>query len=182
MRKLTIEEASAAYNVHHTTLRRWIKSGRLSRQEAPGKHGRRLLIDEDQLRAALGQRPAEENDTLAHAEHTPGDNAPPTQDYAENRPNADAPIVELDRATAMSTYNERLIAPWVAHVSELQRTVISQAEELGSLRARLEHAEARIAELQTPRETPTPSEGAPLNEGKQQARKAKRWWEVWRRG
>lgn len=188
MRKLTLAEASNLYDLHHTTLRRWVKSGRLSRQEIPGKHGSRLVVDEDELLKLLGiSAISPSNGNGAESEHTQNgkhadalhilEDVERTHAYAE--PTQADPtqaqvltLSELERANAMAEYNTKLVAPWVAQVTELHTAVIAQAEEIGKLKARLEAANERIAQLEEPA---TPDEKSPA------PAPHRTWWKVWQR-
>src|SRR3954471_21880427 len=142
MAQLSVREAAAQLGVHPTRVTQWVASGRIRADWVDGPHGRVRLISDDALAAArreLGCREAD--DASAQA-------ADPSSEEAEA--NADL----LARARAVESYTAGLattaIAPAVSRLVETIEQLIREngdlREEVGSLKARLEAAEATVAE------------------------------------
>jgi len=142
MAQLSVREAAAQLGVHPTRVTQWVASGRIRADWVDGPHGRVRLISDDALAAArreLGCREADD----ASAQATD-----PSSEEAEA--NADL----LARARAVESYTAGLattaIAPAVSRLVETIEQLIREngdlREEVGSLKARLEAAEATVAE------------------------------------
>ena len=159
---VSIDQAAAALNVSPSTVRRWVKEGRLpaDRVATPQGHVFRVHL------------PAEGTETPATEASKVGSAAPST-----------APVVapSAERAEAMAAYNAALVAPLVAELAQTRVRMLEQAdriadqaEQIGALRAQLEQARDTIRTLEAhqthtasnlgaePGEpTPEPSEPSP---------------------
>src|SRR5215211_3652380 len=142
MAQLSVREAAAQLGVHPTRVTQWVASGRIRADWVDGPHGRvRLISDEalDAVRRELGCRDADDGSL-----QTPN----PSSEEAEG--NADL----LARARAVESYTTGLattaIAPAVSRLVETIEQLIREngdlREEVGSLKARLEAAEATVDE------------------------------------
>jgi hypothetical protein len=127
--------------VSPSTVRRWVKEGRLRSQKVTTPQGYVFRVH---LPAEPAPAPAA---------------APAMEDVKAGAPAPSAePAVALsmERAGAMAVYNASLIAPLVAELSETRVRLVAQAEEVGSLRAQLAAANERIRMLESPEPEPTP--------------------------
>ncbi len=136
----TLQEAAAVLGVSLNTLRRKIRSGEVAaeRVRRPQGYVWRVELPEDQPagQQSAGTLPLEAPGTLQQQ----------------------AP--DLQRAEAMASYSRALLEPLVARLAEQEQIIREQAEDLGRLRAELEHArEGPTARHQTATDARGTAEG-----------------------
>jgi len=142
MAQLSVREAAAQLGVHPTRVMQWVASGRIRADWVDGPHGRVRLISDDALAAARRELGCQEAD----------DASPQTMDPSSEEAEANADL--LARARAVESYTAGLattaIAPAVSRLVETIEQLIREngdlREEVGSLKARLEAAEATVDE------------------------------------
>ena len=162
----TISDAARAAGVHPHTIRKRIKAGKLQATKVEGPNGPEYRIPIDavhQLAAEVveakvaGAHPQHAGSAAPSAARTaawPAGSAPTVNDFesappsaaAGPRAGAAAPSIDsgtvalaVARAQEMAAYTQRLLEPLQGHLRE-------QAEEIGRLKAELEHAREAIAE------------------------------------
>lgn len=165
---LTLRHAAARTGLSATTLRRYIKSGRLPARLIPGRYGPEYVVDDDDLRQAelLGEGPddalPEDDDVLetpdrpttALATRAGLDAAPAHHDamadyvpgllFRELTMKHEQLLVQFGmlRVSGQQLYEARRTATELALVRD------RHAREIGELKARLRQAELEIAARQ----------------------------------
>jgi excisionase family DNA binding protein len=142
MAQLSVREAAAQLGVHPTRVTQWVASGRIRADWVDGPHGRVRLISDEALDAARRELGCREAD----------DASPQTTDPSLEEAEGNADL--LARARAVESYTAGLattaIAPAVSRLVETIEQLIREngdlREEVGSLKARLEAAEATVDE------------------------------------
>ena len=131
----TLQEAAGILGVSLNTLRRRIEAGqvRAERVERPQGHVWRVHLDGVQD----ADRPAGQN-----AAGTLPQDAPSTLQQTP---------AELMRAEAMAAYTRSILEPLVARLAEQEAVIRDQAEQVGSLRARLDQAREQLRALEAPK-------------------------------
>jgi excisionase family DNA binding protein len=156
---VSVDEAAQALGVAPSTIRRWVKTGRLTSERVSRPQGYVVLV---QLPDAVG--PTTEGDS-------PSQQLPTAAPSQISTAPAIAARGEVERAEAMASYAAMLTAPLVKQITD-------QAEQLGRLAAELEQARATIVALQVPREEQeigtTLSPVSPVDQVEPPAR---RWWQ-----
>ena len=143
---MSIDQAAAVLKVSPSTVRRWVKEGRVrsERVTTPQGHAFRVYLDR-QVPPLEGSTPP-----AGEAPSVPSDReeAAPFMDPA-------APP-SMERAEAMVKYNEALIAPLVAELAGTRIQLVAQADRIaelarenGTLTERLAHVERERDGLMT---------------------------------
>lgn len=145
---LPLPDAAARLGLSQSALRRRLRSGKARGERRPTSSGFMWWVSVD------GGTPTDERGAP-----TPPRTPTATQDARPPGPTTLA--VQAARAEEMARYSHELLSPVLARLE-------AQAEELGHVRAQLEHARARIAELET-RSAPPAGEH----------RAGRRWWRRW---
>lgn len=157
---LTITAAAARAGVHPNTIRRMVRSGRLSGLLMKGRHGDTWLIDAAELERVMGGGPEHTGATPAQ----PQPDAPPSPPPGPTRGDAPEPVagaattpaalvdLSLDRARALERYTHSLMAPLVDLLREREAAIESrealirrQAERIGRLEREVELLRERAA-------------------------------------
>jgi len=107
---VSVQEAATALGVSVNTIRRWIKGGRIPHEKLATPAGYAYRVYPQRV--------------------------PP----AGTRREVPALAPDLQRAEAMASYSRSLLEPLVARLAEQEQIIREQAEDLGRLRAELEHA------------------------------------------
>jgi excisionase family DNA binding protein len=174
---LTIGQAASRLGVSPSTVRRWVRSGRLRSERVTVGDGFEYRIPAEGLEAVTAS-------TNPSAE--PATN-PSTEPPTNGSTNASAPAIleaSVERSTALAAYNAQLLGPLTLVIERQQDTIRQQAEQIGSLRAQLAAAEERIRGLDAPR----PREGQDPGDGAVQASTrasprpgpdGRSWWQRW---
>jgi excisionase family DNA binding protein len=143
---VTIDQAAVSLGVSPSTVRRWVKSGRIKSERVVRPQGYVVLVD-------LPERAP----STPSAEH-------PLQVGAQLPTAAGAGV---ERADAMATY----LASYAAKVVEPHlATIRQQAEEIGRLKAELEHIRRQPAETATEPTTGSKAVSEPAT---------RPWWRRW---
>jgi len=160
---MTLRLAAARTGLSATTLRRYIKAGRLKARLMPGRYGPEYVVDEDDLRAAdlldVRRRPEPASAALAPAtpvavspQSAPAADAVPGLLYRELLMKHEHLLVQFGmlRVSGQQLYEIRQDAERKAVEARQAALELSQirdrhAREIGALKARLRQAELEIA-------------------------------------
>lgn len=136
---LTIGQAASALGVSPSTVRRWVRSGRLLSDQVAVGDGFEYRIPMGGLEAVKGSA----NPCMDPTVNGSMD--------ASRPPILDVPI---ERSAALAAYNAQLVAPLTAVIERRHETIVSQAEKLesqaktiGRQGAELERATSAIVAL-----------------------------------
>ncbi len=140
---LTIGQAASMLGVSPSTVRRWVRSGRLRSDQVMAGDGFEYRIPAEALEARKGS---------ANPCTTPSLEAT-VNGFTEG---VAAPILDasVERSAALAAYNAQLIAPLTAVIEQQSATIVSQAERLeaqaetiGRQTAELERAASAVVAL-----------------------------------
>jgi len=191
---VTIDQAAAILNTSPSTVRRWVKEGKVrsERVTTPQGHAFRVHLDghAPSVETSNGRRPS-------------GESAPAVPPVMESA-TASMAAPSIERAEAMTRYNEALLAPLVAelaaarlglltqadHIAELARENGTLAERLAGLERVMDAAVAHAAELEArlatsvppavpdpkPDPFPQPSPPSPNVGPRRRVPRWRRWW------
>lgn len=159
----TISEAAELLGVHPNTLRKRIRKGTLPAMLLYGPTGREYRIDAAAVLAQVAQTPLSqrhsrqpdstrsavsvsvpisqpdspiETDRLKESVTSQTPPSLPPSAPAPTEPPGGTALQTLARAREMAAYTEQILAPYMAKIEQ-------QAEEIGRLKAQLEHAQER---------------------------------------
>ena len=116
---MSVQEAATALDVSVNTIRRWIKDGRIPHEKLTTPAGFAYRVYPQRVPPTGTRR---EVPAVGTPREVP----------------ALAP--DIQRAEAMASYSRSLLEPLVARLAEQEQIIREQAEDLGRLRAELEHA------------------------------------------
>jgi len=116
---VSVQEAATALDVSVNTIRRWIKDGRIPHEKLTTPAGFAYRVYPQRVAPTGTPR---EVPLIGTPREVP----------------ALAP--DIQRAEAMASYSRSLLEPLVARLAEQEQIIREQAEDLGRLRAELEHA------------------------------------------
>ena len=116
---MSVQEAATALDVSVNTIRRWIKDGRIPHEKLTTPAGFAYRVYPQRVAPTGTPR---EVPLIGTPREVP----------------ALAP--DIQRAEAMASYSRSLLEPLVARLAEQEQIIREQAEDLGRLRAELEHA------------------------------------------
>jgi excisionase family DNA binding protein len=136
---LTIQEASQVLNVSPTTIRRWVKEGKIPSERVSRPQGYVVLVH------LPGNSVAHTgNGASAHA-HPPSAGQIPVPSPASGQLST-AGLAETERAEAMAVYSARLLQPLVDRLADQEQPIREYAERLGQQTERLKIQEERLLE------------------------------------
>ncbi len=137
---MSVQEAATSLGVSVNTIRRWIKGGRIPHEKLATPAGYAYRVYPGRVPPTGTRR---EVPLMGTPREVP----------------ALAP--DLQRAEAMARYSRALLEPLVARLAEQEQIIREQAEDLGRLRAELEHArEGPTARHQTATDAREAAEGS----------------------
>ena len=162
---MTLRQAAEKTGLSATTLRRYIKAGRLRARLIPGRYGPEYVVDDDDLHAAgLDGRGGSDNEESTALARNPGNGETsvrmvPAQDmvpgllYRELMMKHEHLLVQYGmlRVSGRQLYEVRQAAEQKAEqarqaAAELRRTRDRHARETGGLKTELRRAELELAE------------------------------------
>jgi len=136
---LTIGQAASALGVSSSTVRRWVRSGRLHSDQVAVGDGfeyRILLEGLEGLEGVKGSaNPFMEPTAEAVANGSMDASVSPIMDAS------------MERSVALAAYNAQLVAPLAAVIERQSETIREQAEALGRQGAELERATSTVVAL-----------------------------------
>ena len=120
---VTIDQAAAILNTSPSTVRRWVKEGKVrsKRVTTPQGHAFRVHLDghPPSVETSNGRRPSGESAPAV----------PPVMEPAT----ASMTAPSIERAEAMTRYNEALLAPLVAELAAARLGLLTQADRIAEL-------------------------------------------------
>ena len=119
---LTIGQAASRLKVSSSTIRRWVRSGRLRSTQVTVGDGFEYRIP---LEALDGVNPSMNPSDEAIVEPSVNGSAATTLEAS------------VERSTAVAAYNAQLLAPLVAVIERQAEQLVSQAKTIGQLGAEL---------------------------------------------
>jgi excisionase family DNA binding protein len=141
---LTIGQAASMLGVSPSTVRRWVRSGRLRSDQVAVGEGFEYRIPPESLEAVKGfANPCMEPTVEASLDGSMDASAPPIVDAS------------MERSAALAAYNAQLVAPLAAVIERQSETIRGQAETIGGLTSQVANRERELgrftAELEAER-------------------------------
>jgi len=133
---LTIGQAASALGVSSSTVRRWVRSGRLHSDQVAVGDGFEYRIPLEGVEGVKGSaNPFMEPTAEAVANGSMDASMSPIMDAS------------MERSVALAAYNAQLVAPLAAVIERQSETIREQAEALGRQGAELERATSTVVAL-----------------------------------
>jgi excisionase family DNA binding protein len=139
-------EAASRLGVSPSTVRRWVRSGRLRADRA-------LVGDGFEYRIYLEEG--------SGAEASVNGSATPSVEASEPPPVKAIVEASVERSAAMAAYSEALLRPLVGTINNQQEIIRQQAEQVGRLSAELEQVRERLAAQEAPKTEMAPEPTPP---------------------
>ena len=139
---LTIGQVASNLKVSPSTVRRWVRSGRLPSTQVSVGDGFEYRIPVEAVKGVeTSVNPSTES--MVNSSTTPSEKGSATETLEAS----------VERSTAVAAYNAQLLAPLVDVIERQSSQLVAQAEIIGELRATVAAQGARIATLEAPTST-----------------------------
>jgi len=128
---LTIGQAASMLKMSPSTVRRWVRSGRLQSERVVVGDGHEYRIPVDALEGVKDSMNPSANGSVN-----------PSMNGSMNASELPSLESSMERSSAMAAYNRQLLEPLTSVIEHQQETIRNQAEQIGRLSAELEAARA----------------------------------------